>query len=193
MIRALYKEEWKEITIEHTLQMKYAVSNHGRIISYPEDMGEGRLLKGRLVNGYASLSYKYRLKKKIKNKTLYVHKLVAEYFIPKKSEDQTYVIHLDNDKNNNHWKNLSWATRKEMYDHQNKNPLVVAKLKRMQDLNRERDGKKLTETKVKLLKKKLADPNRKTRMKVLAQQFGISEMQLYRIKTGENWGHVTVD
>jgi hypothetical protein len=36
------------------------------------------------------------------------------------------------------------------------------------------------------------DPNRKTRLKLIAKQFGISEMQLYRIKSGENWGHIKV-
>jgi hypothetical protein len=30
-------------------------------------------------------------------------------------------------------------------------------------------------------------------LKMLAKQFGISEMQLYRIKSGENWGHVKID
>jgi DNA-binding Xre family transcriptional regulator len=45
---------------------------------------------------------------------------------------------------------------------------------------------------VKRLKKKLLDPNRKTRYKILAKQFGVSEMQLHRIKTGENWGHIIV-
>jgi hypothetical protein len=44
-----------------------------------------------------------------------------------------------------------------------------------------------------MIKRKLSDPKRKTRMKMIAKQFGISEMQLYRIKTGENWGHVTID
>jgi len=43
-----------------------------------------------------------------------------------------------------------------------------------------------------LLKKKLLDPGRKTRMKILAKQFGVTEMQLHRIKTGENWGEVKV-
>ena len=42
------------------------------------------------------------------------------------------------------------------------------------------------------LKKKLLDPNRRTRLKVLAKQFGVSEMQLHRIKTGENWGDLQV-
>jgi hypothetical protein len=30
-------------------------------------------------------------------------------------------------------------------------------------------------------------------MKQIAEQFDISEMQLYRIKSGENWSHVTLD
>jgi hypothetical protein len=29
-------------------------------------------------------------------------------------------------------------------------------------------------------------------LKKIAEQFDISEMQLYRIKSGENWGHVKV-
>jgi hypothetical protein len=51
-------------------------------------------------------------------------------------------------------------------------------------------GQKLTTDRVKMIKRKLAAG--KTRMKILAKQFGISEMQLYRIKSGANWGHVTI-
>jgi len=43
-----------------------------------------------------------------------------------------------------------------------------------------------------LLKKILLDPTRKTRMKILARQFGVSEMTLYRIKSGKNWGHIKI-
>ena len=46
--------------------------------------------------------------------------------------------------------------------------------------------------KLKCSRKKLLDPNRRTRLKVLAKQFGVSEMQLHRIKTGENWGDLQV-
>ena len=35
--------------------------------------------------------------------------------------------------------------------------------------------------------------SRKTRLKIIAKRFGVSEMQLHRIKTGENWGHVKYD
>jgi hypothetical protein len=43
------------------------------------------------------------------------------------------------------------------------------------------------------LKRKIFDPKRKSRLKIIAKQFGISEMQLYRIKSGENWGHVKIE
>lgn len=43
------------------------------------------------------------------------------------------------------------------------------------------------------LKKRILDPNRKTRLRLIAKEFGISEMQLNRIKRGENWGHIKVE
>jgi DNA-binding Xre family transcriptional regulator len=51
----------------------------------------------------------------------------------------------------------------------------------------------LNEDQVIELKKTLLDPNRKIRLKVLAKQYGVSEMQLHRIKTGQNWGHIKVE
>ncbi|MFT7352689.1 MAG: hypothetical protein ACI9XR_002476 [Flavobacterium sp.] len=29
-------------------------------------------------------------------------------------------------------------------------------------------------------------------MKMIAKQFGVSEMQIARIRSGENWGHITI-
>ena len=49
---------------------------------------------------------------------------------------------------------------------------------------------KLTTTKILLIKNKLFNPNRKTRLKMIARQFGVSAMTLHRIKTGENWGQI---
>jgi uncharacterized protein YjcR len=43
-----------------------------------------------------------------------------------------------------------------------------------------------------LIKKLLAKPEQKTRLKMIAKQFGVSEMQIRRIKSGENWGHINV-
>lgn len=43
-----------------------------------------------------------------------------------------------------------------------------------------------------LIKKMLARPEQKTRLKMIAKQFGVSEMQIRRIASGENWGHVKI-
>jgi DNA-binding Xre family transcriptional regulator len=43
---------------------------------------------------------------------------------------------------------------------------------------------------VKSIKKVLTDKNRKITIKKLAEKYGVSEMTMYRIKSGENWGRI---
>lgn len=197
MITSFWDEVWKAIDLgEDQLRYNYAVSNYGRIVSYTEALKDGRLLKGSLVDGYPVFRYKQFYKTdqgtKIKNKQIFVHKLVADYFGERTSEEQQFVIHLDYNKLNNHIDNLVWATKELMESHQQKNPNVL-KAREKRKESKPYKGHKLNATQVKRLKKKIFDPNRKTRLKILAKQFGISEMQLYRIKSGENWSHVTID
>jgi len=176
MVKSYWDEQWKEI-----------------------DLGDDKLrylLKGSLVDGYPVFRYKQFHKTeggtKIKNKQLFVHKLVAEYFGAPSNEDQAFVIHMDYNKLNNHIDNLKWSTKREMELHQQKNPKVL-KAREKRKENKPYQGHKLNATQVKRLKKKIFDPNRKTRLKIIAKQFGISEMQLYRIKSGENWGHISIE
>lgn len=186
MERFYSTEVWKEIKFDQPPLKKYAVSDHGRIMSFIEHIKDGKLLKGSIIQGYLSLKCRVQGKEK----TLYVHKLVAEYFLEKKEGDQ-YVIHLDYDKQNNKINNLMWANKDEMFSHQQKNPKVIEARKK-QAMYRPQGGHKLTSTDVMRIKKKIWDPNRKTRLKLIAKQFNISEMQLYRIKSGENWSHIRV-
>ena len=79
-----------------------------------------------------------------------------------------------------------------MYEHIKKSPMVIDAKKKLVEHNMQRKYK-LNSSTVKIIKRKIMSVNRKTRMKIIARQYGISEMQLYRIKSGENWGHVTVD
>lgn len=193
MVRFFATEKFIEISIEHPLQLKYAVSNYGRLISFSDKMEEGRLIKGSLQDGYRLFRYKTRIDGALKNKHLFMGKLVATYFLPKTSEEQVYVLHLDRNRANDFVGNLRWATKEEMLEHQKNSPFVKEARIKTVEARKWQKGHKLTLTQVKFIKKELLDPNRKTRLKILAKKFGISEMQLHRIKTGENWGHVTVD
>lgn len=193
MIRFYPNEEFREIDVEHPLQKRYAVSNKGRLISFTDTFQDGTLLIGGKSSGFRTFRYKIRNSKgKVTDKTFFIYRLIAQLFIPKQSEDQLHVIHLDFSRDNDDVRNLRWATLKEKLEHRRKNPKVINLVEKMRQTKLKSDGPKLTLTKVMHLKKILNDPNRKTRAKMLAKQFGISEMQVSRIKSGENWGHVKV-
>ncbi len=188
MVKSFWNEEWKEINFEEgALKKKYAISNYGRIVSFITCVDEGNLIKGGTLRGYATLP----IRPFGVSKTLYVHKLVAEYYLEQPCSEATFVIHKDYNKSNNYIDNLQWSTKEEVYEHQQTNPAVLAGRRKLKG-RKTVQGHKLTTTEVIRLKKKIFDPNRKSRLKIIAKQFGISEMQLYRIKSGENWSHVKV-
>ncbi|MCL7754147.1 NUMOD4 domain-containing protein [Polaribacter sp. Z022] len=184
MIRNLWNEEWKDIQFDEKIseKEKFKISNYGRVINF-KNKNKHFLKKECLTNGYVSIS----LKQKVNGKTTarYVHKLVAEHFIKKDNDDQKFVIHLNYDKKDNHIKNLKWVTKREKELHQFSNPNwkeIVEK--------RSRNIGKLTEGKVRIIKRQLK--NNRTRITMIAKRFGVSDMQIHRIKSGENWSHVKI-
>ncbi len=145
-----------------------------------------------MTDGYRLFRYKIKIAEKVKNKHLFLSKLVAHHFLEKISDEQKYVLHLDRNRSNDFVENLRWATKDEMLEHQRNSPFVKEARAKVLEEKKFKNGHKLTLTQVKFLKKELLNPNRKTRLKILAKKFGVSEMQLQRIRTGENWGHVEV-
>jgi NUMOD4 motif/HNH endonuclease len=186
MIKKITGETWKLLEFPgwKQLRKKYALSSHGRVASYSEDVvNDGKLLNGSLTTGYKTLN----LHRPGNNGTLYIHREIARLFLKKSSPKHKYVIHINHDKTNNSSKNLKWATLEEMIEHQQKSPAKVA-YKKVQ-ANRT-VGLKLTASQVKSIKKTLSSKNRQLTIKKLADKFGVSEMTMYRIKSGENWGKV---
>ena len=194
MLQFYPTETFKEIFLKDKLQLRYAISNFGRFLSFTDNIEKGRIVKGSKQDGYRIWRYRVRDENnKFRYKHCFLYKLVAEYFIPKTSEEQMYVLHLNYNRSNDNVKNLMWATYAEMLAHRKKSPYVIAaRKKQLAEIKAKRlhQGNKLTSTQVMLIKKILLDPTRKTRMKILARRYGVSEMTLYRIKTGENWGHI---
>jgi len=171
-------EIWKKLQIAdlHPSE-RYEISNYGRIKSF-KTYPQGKIIKIPKIRGYRAIVLKMKNNKPV---TKYIHKLVAEHFLPKESELQQYVIHIDFDKENNHVSNLRWVTRFTMYAHQKINP----NYKRGKRYNA-----KLTEEQVLDIKRKLQDKS--VKLSVIAREFGITHTQLNRIRQGRNWAHVKV-
>lgn len=160
---------------------RYAISNFGRVISFWGTHDTGYFLKYSYIKNYPGI----QLRKDGASKGFLVHRLVAQHFCEKPTAAHRFVIHHDHKKENNYYRNLKWVTKNEMHAHMVKDPNYIKSKAEFSGR-----GQKLTSDRVKLIKRKLAEG--KTRMKIIAKQFGISEMQLYRIKSGINWGHVKI-
>lgn len=186
MIRKLPGEVWKPLMFSGSkeLRNRYAVSSHGRIASYKKDVTEdGKLLNGSLTTGYRTLN----LHRPGHKGTLYIHRELAKLFLKKPSPKYKYVIHRNHNKLDNSIKNLKWASLEEMIRHQQGSPAKIAYKKRQ--ANRE-IGLKLTAVQVRKIKDQLHKQSRKITIKQLADKYDVSEMTMYRIKSGENWGRV---
>jgi hypothetical protein len=186
MIKKMTGEVWKQLQFPgwKELRKKYAISSNGRIASYTDDLhADGKLLNGSLTTGYRSLNL-HRAKNK---STLYVHREVARIFQKKSSAKQKFVLHLNHDKLDNRAKNLKWATQQEVAEHQQHSPAKLAYKEAQAARNK---GLKLKISQVRSIKKTLEDPKRKLTYRQLAEKYGVSEMTVYRIRSGENWGSV---
>ena len=93
-------EEMKDIK---DYKGEYAITRDGKVWSYKRK----KFLKPRLVGGY----HQVVLCKDGKKKDLYIHRLVAEAYIPN-PDNLPQVNHKDEDKSNNCVENLEWCDAK---------------------------------------------------------------------------------
>ncbi len=184
-IKSHWNERWLKLETEYpTRAVNYYISDYGRIKVVNKLTGSERLIKGSKLK-WGSISLNIKLEGN-RNKSFHVHKFVALNFVEREEESKKFVMHKDGDKTNNHYKNLEWLTRAELTERlRERGDYSIEKLK-------EKGMEiKMTESKVKMLKKRLKEG--KTKRKILAKQFGITMTQLKRIESGENWSQVKLD
>ena len=116
MINLSEKEEWRPVE-EYP---GYYVSDKGRVIGK-----KGTILKQVSKDNDYLIVGVCRDKK---CKSAYVHRLVAQAFIPN-PEEKPFVNHIDGDKTNNSVNNLEWVTAWENSDHAYRNGLSSWKVK----------------------------------------------------------------
>jgi len=176
-LRKLDDEVWRVVPETNDC---YQVSNYGRVKSFAYNKKDGKILKCSVINGFKMVQVTMN-NGPIR---LYVHKLAAQVWIPRPSDKHTFVTHLDGNLKNNQISNLEWHTRESLKEKHREMARQKEKIYGRPKVNR---NSKLKESDIALLKSML---ERGVVQAKIAKLFSISEMQVTRIKRGENWGHV---
>lgn len=148
----------------------YEVSDLGRVRSYK--WTEPRVLKGKQTSyGYIQVT--------ILHKQLYVHRLVAQAFLPN-PENKPQVNHLNGIRTDNSIQNLEWCTSSENNLHS------YRCLLRTPTQGQEHHLAKLSDRDVQEIREKLWMGKRGIG-KQLAQEYGVCESRISNIKKGKAW------
>lgn len=168
---------------------RYQATRCGRVRSKPRYVnspaaGGQRMIKGkelRLANvkGYWAVAPLIGGKRR----TLYVHRMLADLFIPN-PDNKPCVNHIDGDKQNNAVENLEWCSHQENMTH-----AYATGLAKAPDIGPgERcPASKLTDAKVRYIKQRILAGDSHVS---LARQFGVRKGTIGCIARGETWRHI---
>ena len=111
------KEKWKELEGNREI---YLISDQGNIRTKTRPGARGTIVQGHSLTTHENSSGYLRagihLKGEPKGKSYFVHRLVAEKFVPN-YDNKPFINHKDGNKHNNSAKNLEWCTRSENEKH----------------------------------------------------------------------------
>lgn len=177
------EEIWKDI---NELGDYYQISNFGRTRR-----------KARWVNSITGVDGKRKLRDKFATqqdngngylqlyvcinsvrKMLYIHRLVAQYFLP--HSDKNFVNHKDGNKKNNHASNLEWVTPAENLRHASEMGLMAC--------GERTKNSKLTTTQI-IAIRRLYSINPKFNRTKVAKKVGVADSTIHKIINGQRWKH----
>ena len=165
-------EIWEELYFTDTL---YEISNYGRLKSHWGN-------KQKILHNKSTMGYKVAdLQSNGSRQGYYIHKLVAEHFVNNTKPDKYIkIIHLDNNKLNNKASNLKWVDNSGMFKHAEKfNKRLTTNFR-----NHATSNAKISRYSADKIRSLLKEGYTGA---LLAKIFGITEMQVSRIKHNPNW------
>lgn len=168
----------------------YSVSSKGYILS----LITGNKMTGTGKKGKDSWYLRVNLSRNNKVKTKYIHRLVAEAFIPNPN-NKPCVNHKNGIKTDNVVENLEWCTHKENTVHGWENGLMENTrdnlkrnaLKRNALRGEKNPLSKLTEKQVLKIRKEYGPGNS---MYKLAKKYGVSKTKIRQIIIRQCWRHI---
>ena len=171
-------EVWKQVKGYDGI---YEVSNLGNVRSLDRIIKwrgcfivkKGIILKTKINRGYPFLG----LNKDNVHKNKYIHRLVAEAFIPN-PENKPQVNHINGIKTDNRVENLEWCTRSENQLHAVENKLNIA------PRGEKHYMAKLTEKDVLEIRKSILNSYE------LAKIYNVSHQTISRAKNRQYWKHI---
>lgn len=150
----------------------YGFSKGGAVISFKKT-GVGYMLTQQLTpKGYRRVF--------VNHKKIFVHRLVAEVFIPN-PHNLPVVNHIDGNKQNNHVSNLEWVSVGENQSHAYRIGL------RVQSKGSSHGRSKLTESDIKSIREQRS---RGVKITSLARRFNVSPSLISAIALKQIWTHL---
>jgi len=169
-------EEWKDVK---NYEGFYQVSSYGRVRSLDRmvnnRMRRGKVLSNKKTNGNGYLMC--TLCKDGIQLNHYVHRLVASAFC-EKLDDSFVVNHIDSNVKNNKYSNLEWVSAFDNVQH-------YIKKGRKTDRGINSPNTKLSESSLERIRFLLK--NTKLKQREIAQQFGVAQTTISRIKLGKTF------
>ena len=157
----------------------YQISNFGRVMSLVKK--DKPLIRTPHITGGGY--YSIKLHRKVEGKKVierrYIHRLVAEAFIPNPL-NRTEINHIDGDKTNNHITNIEWITHSENMKHSYK--LGLHSCLDMRGINHPRV--KLSEEDVRDIRRRIDSGTK------IGKEYGITRQQVNNIRRGKSWKHL---
>jgi len=92
----------------------FKLSNFGNVVRMKKGDGPEEPFHPRKILGYQYISFTTRNGSR---ETIYLHRLIAEFFVDSSDPKAEFVIHKDYSRENNRFDNLKWVTRAELKKH----------------------------------------------------------------------------
>jgi hypothetical protein len=115
------------------------------------------------------------------NKKFYIHRLVAECYLPNPN-NLPLVEHRDDIKTNNHVSNLMWSNHADNSKHANENGLIPKGEKHL--------SSKLTEKEVKWIRENYIPKHREFSSRALARKLNVTQKTILNIIKNKTWTHI---